>query len=167
MIEPRTLEAITRFGIVSSEPAVHPKPATSNEPSDPAELLTDIQSHVDALKDSATAASERSGHLDAIRTDVGRIRAFVNQLHVDESAAPELATPGAAPPAPSRTTLTRRELEVLRLIGRGLARKQIAAALFLSVKTIDAHQAHILRKLGVESRMDLVRFAIRAGLAQV
>lgn len=63
-------------------------------------------------------------------------------------------------------SLTTREVEILRLIGKGLGRTQIAARLCRSVKTIDGHQDRMMRKLGIASRADLMRFAIREGLAQ-
>ena len=63
-------------------------------------------------------------------------------------------------------SLTGRESEILRLVGKGLSRNQIAEQLFRSVKTIDGHQERMMKKLGIESRADLMRFAIREGLAQ-
>ncbi|MCX5689245.1 MAG: LuxR C-terminal-related transcriptional regulator [Planctomycetota bacterium] len=63
-------------------------------------------------------------------------------------------------------SLTPREIEILRLIGKGLSRVQIGAQLCRSVKTIDGHQDRMLRKLGIEARAYLMRFAIREGLAQ-
>ncbi|MBY0112932.1 MAG: response regulator transcription factor [Phycisphaerales bacterium] len=63
-------------------------------------------------------------------------------------------------------SLSAREAEILRLIGKGLSRHRIAAELCRSVKTIDGHQDRILRKLGISTRADLMRFAIREGLAQ-
>ncbi len=62
--------------------------------------------------------------------------------------------------------LTAREVEVLRLIGKGRSRGQIAAELSRSAKTIDGHQDRIMKKLKVESRAELIRFAIREGLAE-
>ncbi|MDE2180357.1 MAG: response regulator transcription factor [candidate division NC10 bacterium] len=58
--------------------------------------------------------------------------------------------------------LTPRETEVFRLIARGLADKQIATALHLSVRTVQNHAAQVRRKLGIDSRTALVRFALRA-----
>lgn len=72
--------------------------------------------------------------------------------------------PGA--PATLLASLTPREAEVLRLIGKGLTRTQIAAQLCRSAKTIDGHQDRIMKKLGIPMRADLMRFAIREGLAQ-
>lgn len=63
-------------------------------------------------------------------------------------------------------SLTHREGEILRLIGKGLSRSQIAAQLCRSAKTVDAHQARMMKKLGIPARADLIRFAIREGLAQ-
>ncbi len=63
-------------------------------------------------------------------------------------------------------SLTSRENEILRLIGKGLSRTQIAAQLCRSAKTIDAHQGRMMKKLGITARADLMRFAIREGLAQ-
>jgi len=60
--------------------------------------------------------------------------------------------------------LTRRELEVLALVGRGLGRERIAAALYRSPKTVDNHMAAILAKLGAGGRADLIKLATRAGL---
>lgn len=61
--------------------------------------------------------------------------------------------------------LSSRETEVLRLIGKGLSRTEIAHQLCRSAKTIDGHQERIQRKLGIATRADLIRFAIREGLA--
>jgi DNA-binding NarL/FixJ family response regulator len=62
--------------------------------------------------------------------------------------------------------LTSREIEVLRHIGNGQSRVEIARELSRSPKTIDGHQERMMKKLGIESRSDLMRFAIREGIAQ-
>ncbi len=72
----------------------------------------------------------------------------------------------AGSPATLLESLTGREAEILRLIGKGMSRTQIAAQLCRSAKTIDAHQGRMMKKLGIEARADLMRFAIREGLAQ-
>jgi DNA-binding NarL/FixJ family response regulator len=63
-------------------------------------------------------------------------------------------------------SLTPREIDILRLIGKGLSRGEIAKELSRSPKTIDGHQERIAKKLGIDSRADLLRFAIREGLAE-
>ena len=59
------------------------------------------------------------------------------------------------------TVLTAREREVLQLIAEGLPNQAIAGALVISIKTVEAHKAHIMSKLGAHNRTDLIRYAIR------
>lgn len=77
---------------------------------------------------------------------------------------PTDSDPGA--PMTLLASLTSREAEVLRLIGKGLSRQQIATQLSRSAKTIDGHQERMMKKLGIPARADLIRFAIREGMAQ-
>lgn len=62
--------------------------------------------------------------------------------------------------------LTEREKEILTLIAQGLSNQQIAEKLYISIKTVQTHRAHILEKLGLHDRTELVRYAIRKGLIQ-
>jgi len=62
--------------------------------------------------------------------------------------------------------LTPRELEVLKLIAEGESSKEIAAALVLSIKTVERHRSNILHKLNLRDRVDLTRYAIRRGLIE-
>jgi DNA-binding NarL/FixJ family response regulator len=62
--------------------------------------------------------------------------------------------------------LTPRELEVLKLIAEAYTSKEIADALFISIKTVDRHRQNILDKLGMRDRVELTRYAIRRGLIQ-
>ena len=66
-----------------------------------------------------------------------------------------VARPGAA--------LSGREAEVLRLIASGYSNKEIAGRLTLSVKTVEAHKANAMRKLGLRGRIDIVKYAILQG----
>ncbi|HEX8180889.1 MAG TPA: response regulator transcription factor [Pyrinomonadaceae bacterium] len=63
----------------------------------------------------------------------------------------------------AQTEPSEREREVLRLIARGYSNKEIAARLELSVKTVEVHKANAMRKLGMTSRIDIVRYAILQG----
>lgn len=62
--------------------------------------------------------------------------------------------------------LTRREREVLQLLVEGQANKAVAKALGISVKTAETHRARIMRKLGMKSLADVVRYAIRNGFIE-
>lgn len=62
--------------------------------------------------------------------------------------------------------LTPREEEILKLIAEGYSSKEIAAILVISAKTVERHRANILHKLGMRDRLELTRYAIRAGLIE-
>jgi two-component system response regulator NreC len=64
----------------------------------------------------------------------------------------------------ARRELSQRETEVLRLIALGHTNAEIAEKLFISVRTVETHRAHIGQKLGVSSRAELVRSALARGL---
>ncbi len=73
--------------------------------------------------------------------------------------------PHARPHGPGGD-LSERETDVLRCISLGMTNAEIAAQLYVSVRTIETHRAHIQQKLGLRSRADLVRFARNAGLLE-
>ena len=60
--------------------------------------------------------------------------------------------------------LTDREREVLQLIAEGRTNREIAARLNVSVKTVEAHRAHVMDKLGLRSTAELTRYALRQGI---
>jgi DNA-binding NarL/FixJ family response regulator len=60
--------------------------------------------------------------------------------------------------------LTKRELEVLQLIGNGIPTKEIAAKLEISVKTVETHRKQIMDKLGIRTVAGLTKYCIREGL---
>ena len=72
--------------------------------------------------------------------------------------------PDDGPPPGSRPTLTRREAEVAALAARGLTNRDIAAQLFLSVRTVEVHVDHILTKLGFRTRTQLAAWVYEEGL---
>ena len=63
--------------------------------------------------------------------------------------------------------LSEREVEVLRLIGLGHTNAEIAEQLFLSVRTVESHRAHIQQKLQLTKRSELVRYALENGLLEI
>ncbi len=69
-----------------------------------------------------------------------------------------LKTPGEPTTQP---TLTPREREIVQLVAEGRSNKEIAVSLEISTKTVEAHRANMMHKLGLSSVSDLVRFAIR------
>jgi two-component system response regulator NreC len=74
---------------------------------------------------------------------------------------PRLGAQVAAEPPPGPPDgLSDRELEILRLIALGFTNSQVAEDLFLSVRTVETHRAHIQQKLGLGDRAELVRYAL-------
>jgi len=66
-------------------------------------------------------------------------------------------------PGKTRGTISEREGAVLRLIASGYSNKEIATRLTLSVKTVEAHKANAMRKLGLNGRIDIVKYAVLQG----
>lgn len=107
------------------------------------------------LKDMG--ASEVVSAIRAVRDGQCYLSPSITQQVLDA-----LAKPGSAEtPA---DVLTDREREVLQNIAEGLSSKEIAGLLGVSLKTIEAHRANLMDKLGIHKVSGLVRFAIREGL---
>jgi non-specific serine/threonine protein kinase len=102
----------------------------------------------------AAAGAKLGAEADRLWEEGGR-------LSVDAAAAVAFGT-GTGRPPPSAGGLSARELEVARLVAGGLANKAIAAQLHLSVRTVEVHVRHILRKLGLDNRTQLAAWAARS-----
>src|SRR5579862_8831623 len=102
------------------------------------------------LKESADAEL-----IEAVRAAVAGERYLNPRLGAKVAAEP--------PPGPP-DGLSQRELEILRMIALGYTNAQVADELFLSVRTVETHRAHIQQKLGLSDRSELVRYALDKGL---
>jgi two-component system response regulator NreC len=102
------------------------------------------------VKDAAD--EELAGAIDAVLAD---------RLYVHPTLAARLVM------ARPEDDLSEREREILRLIALGYTNQEIAGQLFLSVRTIEAHRRHILDKLRLTSRAELVRYAFEHGIVQI
>ncbi|MEZ5196019.1 MAG: response regulator transcription factor [Bacteroidales bacterium] len=67
---------------------------------------------------------------------------------------------------PTLASLTDREIEILKLITRGLTNKEIGEKLFISHRTVDTHRTNLMKKLEVNNIAGLIRFAIRNGFIE-
>lgn len=104
------------------------------------------------LKDSAD-----SELVEAVR------RAAEGQTYLNPSLGAKLAAMPEQPMGPP-DDLSEREVEVLRLIALGNTNSEIAEQLYLSVRTVETHRAHVQQKLGLSRRAELVRYALDHGL---
>ncbi|HET8913481.1 MAG TPA: response regulator transcription factor [Ktedonobacteraceae bacterium] len=86
------------------------------------------------------------------------VRAYVNQPNPSNNQREKSSL------AHELEILTPREMEVLRLVAEGKTNQEIADLLVLSIKTIQAHRANVMEKLGLQNVTHLVRFAIQHGL---
>ncbi|EFL52175.1 two component transcriptional regulator, LuxR family [Solidesulfovibrio fructosivorans JJ]] len=103
--------------------------------------------------------------LEALR-QVGR-GAFYLDPTISQEVSRELlvGSPKAqAAPANAYDNLTAREREVMRMVVEGLTTKEVAEALAISVKTAEHHRCNLMRKLGLQNSVELVRYASRLGL---
>jgi ATP/maltotriose-dependent transcriptional regulator MalT len=109
-------------------------------------------------------ALRECGDEEAAAAAFGAAAALFDQIGariIDDT--PEPGAPREALPA----GLTHREVEVLKLVAAGLTNKEMAAALFLSVKTISRHLSNIFTKIGVTSRAGATAFAFEHGLVEL
>jgi two-component system, NarL family, response regulator NreC len=94
------------------------------------------------------------------------VQAVRNAAAGDTYLQPALGARLAAEPKAAASDLSERETDVLRLIALGHTNAEIAEKLFISVRTVETHRAHIQQKLGVSSRAELVRCALSRGLVE-
>ena len=105
------------------------------------------------------------GFVSKGRTDTDLPEAVRAAAHDEEYLSPSVAARLAAfYRSMTDADLTVREVEVLRLIALGDTTVEIARKLHVSPRTVESHRAHIYTKLGVRTRAELVRYALRRGL---
>jgi two-component system response regulator NreC len=92
--------------------------------------------------------------------------AAVGETYLNPQLGARLA---AQPPQPAGPPddLSEREVEVLRLIALGHTNAEIAGQLYLSIRTVETHRAHIQQKLGLTGRAELVRYALEHGMVDL
>jgi two-component system, NarL family, response regulator NreC len=97
---------------------------------------------------------------------IGAIRTVAaGQIYIDPRVAEKFWHSGEASKLPGMGggDLSKRELTVLRLIAQGYSNKEIGGKLGLSVKTIETYKVRSMEKLGLRSRVDVVRYALKCG----
>ncbi|MBT6836179.1 MAG: response regulator transcription factor, partial [Bacteroidetes bacterium] len=68
---------------------------------------------------------------------------------------------------PDYESLSKREKEVLKLVIEGLSNTEVAAKLFVSLRTVETHKSNILQKLQLKNTVELVKFALKHNLLEI
>jgi two-component system, NarL family, response regulator LiaR len=129
----------------------------------------EVMALTSVLEDASVTGAVRAGAIGYLLkdTEAAELRraikaAAAGQVQLAPEAAARLMREVRAPESPE--ALTARETEVLELLARGHANKQIASSLYVSEKTVKAHVSAILKKLGVQSRTQAALHAVETGL---
>ncbi len=88
------------------------------------------------------------------------IRAVSRGEQIVPPGVEQLLASGDGHPA---SALTARELQVMEMLSRGMTNREIAEHLDISIKTVDTHRGHVLKKLGLRNNSELTRFAVKHG----
>ena len=130
---------------------------------------TQVVALTSVLEDASVTGAVRAGAIGYLLKNTGAdelcraIKADAEgQVQLAPEAAMRLMREVSAPESPE--ALTERESDVLKLVARGMANKQIARSLFIGEKTVKTHVSNILMKLGVNSRTQAALYAARTGL---
>jgi DNA-binding NarL/FixJ family response regulator len=121
------------------------------------QALTEVRPHRPAMTPDR-AAKEVEGMVSAGALDPEAARAVCGSAGI--------ALPRGRASAPWPAGLTDREVEVLRLLARGLSKKEIAKALVIAPGTVHTHTVHIYEKLGASTRAGVALFAMEHGLVR-
>jgi two-component system, NarL family, response regulator NreC len=100
--------------------------------------------------------------VEAVRA-VGAGRRYLSR-GLSERAIDAYAEKALAAPVDAYDTLTTREREVLQLAAESSSASEIAARLGISPRTVETHRENLMRKLGLQSQTDLIRYALRRGI---
>ena len=130
-------------------------------------VVFSVQDDPHVVRDAFAAGA--SGYVPKEAADVELVTAIREVARGGRYVHPELGARLIAADADAQRRaqedpLSDREREVLRLLALGHTNQEIAQQLYISVRTAETHRAHIMQKLGLSSRADLVRYALAQGL---
>jgi DNA-binding NarL/FixJ family response regulator len=89
--------------------------------------------------------------------------AMAGETYLDPAVAGQVVAEVSANPASTTVALSERENEVLRLVAQGFLIKQIAGRLDVEVRTVETYKSRAMEKLGLKTRVDIVRYASQRG----
>jgi DNA-binding NarL/FixJ family response regulator len=173
-------EAATAEEAVSKARALQPDlvlldlllPGTSGHEAIPELVRVSPRSRVLVVSSQAAPSSVRqalssgaAGYVPKRASDAELVAAIrqvaAGQGYVDPDLGAKLVVPDRSA---ALEPLTERERDILQLLALGFTNQEIGRKRFISVRTVDSHRAHIMQKLGLETRAELVLFALANGL---
>lgn len=124
-----------------------------------------VSSQASASSVRQAVSSGASGYVTKRASDAELVTAIRRVAAGERYVAPDLGAELVVEEGkPALEPLSERERDVLHLLALGYTNQEIGRKLFISVRTVDTHRAHIMRKLRLESRAELVLFALANGL---
>lgn len=131
--------------------------------SDTAPLVVVLTWHTEPSYAARAIAAGAHGYLNKSVTPeelMSAIRAVSRGEQVIPPGVEQILASGDGHPA---SALTAREQQVMEMLARGLTNREIAEHLQISIKTVDTHRGHVLKKLGLRNNSELTRFAVKHG----
>jgi two-component system invasion response regulator UvrY len=131
--------------------------------SDTAPLVVVLTWHTEPSYAARAIAAGAHGYVNKSVTPeelMAAIRAVSRGEQVIPAGIEQILAAGEAHPA---SALTAREQQVMEMLARGLTNREIAEHLQISIKTVDTHRGHVLKKLGLRNNSELTRFAVKHG----
>ncbi|HUV52443.1 MAG TPA: response regulator transcription factor [Dehalococcoidia bacterium] len=119
-----------------------------------------IQSGANGFVSKTSASSELTAGIRAVFTGESYLSPSIAKLFVEDYRQVSLAGGKSDP----YEELTDREREILKLVVEGYKTRQIAEILSVTPKTVEAHKTSLMKKLGIHSNLELVKYALRRGI---
>jgi DNA-binding NarL/FixJ family response regulator len=133
---------------------------------------TEVIALTSILEDASVVGAVKAGAIGYLLKDTNMPEltraikaAAAGQVQLSTQAAAHLMREVRSPEKPQ--VLTERETDVLKLLAKGMANKEIASALVIQENTVKTHVSSILGKLGIQSRTQAALFAMQTGLAEL
>jgi two-component system invasion response regulator UvrY len=136
---------------------------TEMRPLDTAPLVVVLTWHTEPSYAARAISAGAHGYLNK-SVDPDTLLSAIRSVSRGEQVIPpgveELLATGEGHPA---SALTAREAQVMEMLARGMTNREIAEHLEISIKTVDTHRGHVLKKLGLRNNSELTRFAVKHG----
>lgn len=136
---------------------------TEMRPLDTAPLVVVLTWHTEPSYAARAIAAGAHGYVSKAvdpQTLLDAIRSVSRGEQVIPPGVDQLLANGDGHPA---SALTARESQVMEMLARGMTNREIAEHLEISIKTVDTHRGHVLKKLGLRNNSELTRFAVKHG----